>query len=160
MSISRICAARRSVSPKTNYVFASLLILFISASTTLAATLVVPNGGDLQAAINSAAPGDTIVVEAGATYRGPFTLPQKTGDSYITIQSSRATEITGRVSPSQGNLLAKLRSSISDPIIRVSPGAHHYKLIGLDVSTFRATDVIYDLVPLGESDQIDLSSVP
>src|SRR5215813_2801591 len=100
MSISRICAARRRVSPKTNYVFASLLILFISASTSLAATLVVPNGGDLQAAINSAAPGDTIILDAGATYRGPFTLVNKSGDSYITIQSSRASEIPGRVTPS------------------------------------------------------------
>src|ERR1051325_4575204 len=146
MSISQ-----RTVSPRINYVFATLLILFISASGTLAATLVVPNGGDLQAAINSAVPGDTIVLEAGATYRGPFTLPRKTGDSYITIQSSRATEIIGRVSPSQTSLLAKIRSSISDPIIRVSPGAHHYQLIGLDISQFNATDVIYDLVRLGES---------
>jgi hypothetical protein len=148
------------VSPQTKYLFASLLILLISASTNLAATLVVPNGGDLQAAINSALPGDTIVLEAGATYRGHVTLPKKSGDSYITIQSSRATEITGRVSPSQSNLLAKIRSSIADPIIRLSPGAHHYQLIGLDVSTFNATDAIYDLVRLGESNQSDLSSVP
>src|SRR5262245_16179127 len=156
MSISQVSA----VSPRINYVFPALLILFISASTSFAATLVVPSGGDLQAAINNAAPGDTIVLEAGATYRGPFTLPKKTGDSYITIQSSRATEITGRVAPSQSALLAKLRCSTAEPVIRFAAGAHHYKLIGLDVSTFSATDVIYDLVRLGESEQTDLSSVP
>jgi hypothetical protein len=122
----------------------------------------VPAGGDLQAAINSAAPGDTIVLEAGATYRGPFTLTPKSGESYITIQSSRASEITGRVSPStQGALLAKLRSNaVAEPILKTSAGAHHYKLIGLDISTFLATDFIYDLVRLGDSGQTTLSSVP
>src|SRR6185369_16857649 len=110
MPISQDSAAERSVSPRINYVFPALLILFISASTSLAATLVVPSGGDLQAAINSAVPGDTIVLDAGATYRGPFTLPKKTGDLYVTIQSSRASEITGRVTPAQSGLLAKLRS--------------------------------------------------
>jgi nitrous oxidase accessory protein NosD len=80
MSISPVCAAPSSrIAPKviravTNG-FISLLILFVTASIASAATLVVPAGGDLQAAINSAAPGDTIVLEAGATYRGPFWLP-------------------------------------------------------------------------------------
>jgi hypothetical protein len=44
--------------------------------------------------------------------------------------------IAGRVSPSQAGLLAKLRSNAGgDPIIRTASGAHHYKLIGLDIST-------------------------
>ena len=169
MSISQVCAVPcqvrqvrqvRHIRPRINYPFAIFLILLISASSSLAATLVVPSGGDLQAAINSAAPGDTIVLDAGATYRGPFTLPKKTGDLYITIQSSRAAEITGRVSPSQSGLLAKLRSSIADPIVRTAAGAHHYKLIGLEISTVSATDFIYDLVRLGEPVQSDLASVP
>src|SRR5262245_38883648 len=159
MSISQFCASP-GVSLK-KYVFAILLTLFISASTSFAATLVVPAGGDLQAAINSAAPGDTIVLDAGATYRGPFWLPKKTGDSYVTIQSSRAAEITGRVSPSQSSLLAKLRSSVGgDPIIQTVAGAHHYKLIGLDIATVSATDLIYDLVRLGDGSQSDLANVP
>jgi hypothetical protein len=87
-------------------------IFLISAATTFGATLVVPAGGDLQSAINSASGGDTIVVEAGATYRGPFTLTPKAGDSYITIQSSRASEIAGRVTPAHSALLAKLRSNV------------------------------------------------
>src|SRR5215204_1003923 len=160
MSISQICAAApRCVRRKVNNVFFFVLILFISASASLGATLVVPAGGDLQAAINAAALGDTIILEAGATYRGPFTLPKKAGDAYLTIQSSRASEITGRVTPSQSGLLAKLRSSIADPIVRTAPGAHHYKLIGLEISTFTATDFIYDLVRLGEANH-DITNVP
>src|SRR6185503_10965940 len=161
MSISQNCAATGSVSPRITTTFISLLILFISASIATAATLVVPAGGDLQAAINAAVPGDTIVLEAGATYRGPYWLPKKTGDLYVTIQSSRAAEITGRVTPAQGGLLAKLRSNVpGDPIINTLAGAHHYKLIGLDISTFAATDFIYDLVRLGDGSQTDLANVP
>src|SRR5215203_6625030 len=151
MSISQICAAAPGcVRRKVNNVFFFVLIVFISASASLGATLVVPAGGDLQAAINAAALGDTIILEAGATYRGPFTLPKKAGDAYLTLKSSRASEITGRVSPSQSGLLAKLRSNFgAEPIIKTAPGAHHYKLIGLEISTFTATDFIYDLVRLG-----------
>src|SRR6185295_11962259 len=105
------------------YAFIIISTLLIPASLARAATIVVPAVGSLQAAINSAVPGDTIVLDAGATYTGPFTLPLKSGDSYITIQSSRASEITGRVSPSQSNLLAKLRSNIvAEPVIKTAAG--------------------------------------
>ena len=81
MPISQFCAAQRTLSFSVNNGFISLLILFISASIASAATIVLPAGGDLQAAVNNAAPGDTIVLEAGATYRGPIWLPKKTGDA-------------------------------------------------------------------------------
>src|SRR6476620_4889609 len=124
MSLPLHRSTQRYVSARFINVFAILLTLFISASATLAATLVVPSGGDLQAAINSAAPGDTIILDAGATYRGPFTLPKKTGDAYVTIQSSRAAEITGRITPAQSGLLARLRANVGgDPIISTAAGA-------------------------------------
>lgn len=151
------------ISPKTTNALAIISTLLIFSAASPGATLVVPAGGDLQGAINAAAPGDTIVLEAGATYRGPFTLIPKTGDSFITIQSSRVSEITGRVSPSQRALLAALRSNIvAEPVIKTSGAAHHYKLVGLEISTFSSSDFIYDLVRLGtgDSSQSDLSSVP
>src|SRR5262249_41213119 len=157
---SQVRTALRCVSPQITNVFLITSILIISPSATLAATLVVPAGGDLQAAINSASAGDTIVLDAGATYRRPFTLPLKSGDAYITIQSSTAWETTWRVSSSQGGLLAKLRSNtVAEPVIKTSSGADHYKLIGLEISTFTASDFVYDLVRLGSGDvnQSDLS---
>src|SRR5215510_10364010 len=55
----------------------------------------VPAGADFQAALNKAEFGDTIVLQAGATYqtKSGFTLPYKgpgtgTDADYITIQTS------------------------------------------------------------------------
>src|SRR5215216_3963413 len=49
-------------------------------------TITVAAGGNFQTALNSANPGDTIVVEAGATFVGNFTLPNKTGSAWIIIR--------------------------------------------------------------------------
>src|SRR5204862_401225 len=48
-------------------------------------TIQVAAGGDLQAAIDAARPGDAIALDPGATYRGPFRLPKKNGDAWIVI---------------------------------------------------------------------------
>src|SRR5260370_29998708 len=98
-----------------------------------ASTITVPDGGDLQAAINSAQSGDTIVLTAGATYAGLVSLPDKTGVDYITIQSSSALDLPEgvRVSPSQSALLAKMVSrGLGDPVVRTATAAHHYRFLG------------------------------
>src|ERR1041384_1841902 len=73
--------------------------------------LQVGRNGDLQKALNQARPGDKIILEAGAIYEGPFTLPVKSGSEFITIQSSKLDELPEgvRVSPSQSALFAKLQ---------------------------------------------------
>jgi len=118
----------------------------------------VPAGGDLQAAINSAQLGDTIIIQAGATY-GIVTLPNKSGTSYLTIQSSRASELTGRVNPSQAALFAKLQSNINaEAVIKTTAGAHHYKFVGIEVSTSSTSVAVYDLVRFGEGRQTQTTS--
>src|SRR5688572_32941298 len=71
--------------------FASLvLLLTISfASSTKAATIIVPVGGNIQSAINAAQPGDRIILEANQDYTcfGPCVLPEKSGTAFITIRS-------------------------------------------------------------------------
>jgi hypothetical protein len=47
----------------------------------------VSAGGNLQAAINAAQPGDTIELEAGAMFSGNFTLPRKSTAGWIHIQT-------------------------------------------------------------------------
>src|SRR5205814_9611739 len=53
-------------------------------------TISVRKGGDLQAAIDEASPGDAIVLEPGATYQGPFLLRPKDGAGWIVISSRSA----------------------------------------------------------------------
>src|SRR5712692_1994257 len=53
-------------------------------------TILVRSGGDLKAALEAAQPGDVVALEAGATFTGPFTLPAKPGNAWITVRASVA----------------------------------------------------------------------
>ena len=118
----------------------------------------------VQAAINAANYGDTIVIEAGATFTGNFTLPKKTGTGEIVIQSSRISELPEgkRVNPSQSALFAKLQNTSSDPVLATAPGAHHYRFQGIEFTTDSASKIVYDVVRLGggRREQKTLDSVP
>ena len=126
--------------------------------------LRLDRNGDLQNAIDEAKPGDTIVLEAGAVYKGPITLPVKSGSDFITIQSSRANDLPEgvRVSPAQSELFAKVQSATNgEPIVKTKPGAHHYKFVGIEFSTTDANVKVYDLIRLGDDrSQSTLQSVP
>jgi hypothetical protein len=136
----------------------------VSAPQRNGSILRLDRNGDLQAAIDQAQPGDTIVLEAGAVYEGPVTLPVKSGSNFITIQTSRATDLPEdvRVDPSQSALFAKLQSSTNgEPIVKTKPGAHHYKFVGIEFSTANEKIKVYDLIRLGDwQSQTTLESVP
>ena len=135
-----------------------------SAPVRNGSILQLDSKGDFQRALNEARPGDTIVLQAGAAYEGPFTLPVKTGNEFITIQSSRVSELPEgvRVSPSQSALFAKLQSATNgEPIVKTVARAHHYKFVGIEFSTANAQIKVYDLVRFGEwQTQTTLDVVP
>jgi hypothetical protein len=154
------------------FIFFSILsvaALATSISQAHAGTITVPAGGDFQAALNNAQPGETIILQAGAIYTGPFTLPKKdaTSSDYITIRTSTPDSSlpspTTRISPTDSALLPKLLSPGSgQPALQTAPGAHHYRLIGLEIRTTDSSAVVYDLVELGNGDtsQDTLDKVP
>src|SRR5262249_14542466 len=55
-------------------------------------TVTVPAGGDLQAALDWAAPGDVIALAPGAAFTGPFTLPKKSGNGWIVVRTATRDE--------------------------------------------------------------------
>jgi hypothetical protein len=110
----------------------------------------VPAGGDLQAALDAARPGDVITLEPQAVYTGPFTLPRKTGDAWIVVRTAVAdARLPGgrRVDPSQASLMPILEAA-SGAVIRTAPGAHHYRFVGVRIRP-RAGRFLYNLVDLG-----------
>ncbi len=116
-------------------------------------TLTVNAGGDFQAALNSATCGDTIVLQAGASFPGPFYLPNKAcppasgqaGTGWVYIQSSAYTSLPPpgtRVSPSDAVNMPKLVAPNNQSAALITwhgntgeaPNpAHHYRFVGIEM---------------------------
>jgi len=121
-------------------------------------------GDNLQNAINQAVYGDTIVLEAGATFVGNFVLPEKTGTGWILIQSSDVSNLPAgtRVTPTQASRMPKLVSyAVGENAIQTSGKAHHYRLIGLEVASRNTATapVDYALITLGSDSETNLSRI-
>lgn len=119
----------------------------------------VKEGDDLQQAINDSKCGDTLKLQAGATFSGIFRFPKKSCDDahWIVIRTSSpdnalppentiltpcyagVASLPGRPDfhcASVRNVLAKLelnRSASSGPVL-FQDGANHYRLIGLEIT--------------------------
>jgi len=135
------------------------------ATAARAATITVPAGGDLQAALDAARPGDTILLPAGAVFTGNFLLPAKGGSAYITIRSaapdSSLPAAGTRIDPSDAALLPKVRSDHNGAAFRTAPGATYWRLQTLEILPSESTSSA-NLLELGggNSSQNSLSMVP
>lgn len=122
-------------------------------------TSFVKEGQDLQRAIDDAKCGDTLKLQAGATFRGFYRFPKKPCDDahWIVVRASSADEtlppentiitpcyagvasLPGRPDfhcSSVRNVMAKLeldRNHESGPVL-FADGANHYRLIGLEIT--------------------------
>jgi hypothetical protein len=140
----------------------SVALSLASVVPAAAATITVNAGGDLQGALNKAVPGDTIVLQAGATFTGNFVLPKKSGTTFITVRSSAADSslpASGvRISPSYASALPKLKSPNTAAALETATGAHHWRLLFLE---FRANSGgSGDIIRLGSSSETVLSNQP
>lgn len=120
---------------------------------------VVKAGEDLQQAINDAKCGDTIELQAGATFQGLFRFPKKPCDDahWIVVRTSAPDDVlppeNTMITPcyagvaslpgrpgfrcsSSHNVMAKLeldRNTENGPIL-LQEGANHYRFIGLEIT--------------------------
>jgi uncharacterized protein (TIGR03437 family) len=128
----------------------------MAGNVTRAATLVVPAGGDLQAALNAANCGDEISLESGATFQGNFVLRYKqctgTDADYITIRPSNFNALPPagtRITPANGSVMARVMANSSLPAIEAEASAHHYRIIGLEITNVGGAMVTQELIMLG-----------
>jgi hypothetical protein len=130
--------------------------------------ITVAAGGNFQAALNAAQPGDVIELAAGATYSGNFTLPNKgTSTSWIVIRPSNYQQLPAagqRMTPTIAAQLdlPTIQSPNSAPAIQPNTAAHHYRFTGIEVTMATAgNSVNYGLISTdANSGQNQMSQVP
>lgn len=148
----------------TRALLLSAALLQLPAAASIGPLIVdIPAGADLQAAIDRARPGETLILESGATYVGNFRLPRKDGAAFITIRTAAADGLPGvgqRIRPAHASRLAKLKSPNGQPALGTEPGAHHWRLQLLE---FLPNEKGHgDIITLGDGGaaQRDLGQVP
>jgi hypothetical protein len=147
-------------------VAAASLLFSVIAHSAFAGTVRVVNAGDsLQAAINAAADGDEIRLQAGATFSGNFVLPVVAGATQgITITTdlpdNELPSDGARVTPGQAAKFARIQSPNSASALRTAPGAHHWILKCLEFRNNK--DGFGDILQIGDgsSAQSSLAQVP
>ncbi|HEY8187916.1 MAG TPA: hypothetical protein VIF64_17730 [Pyrinomonadaceae bacterium] len=126
-------------------------------------------GDDLQAALRSARFGDTIVLQAGATFTGPIILPFKGPGSgsdadYITIRTSEMSGIANDGERIKPFLHARAMPKIVAPREKAAVGtearAHHYKFVGVEFLPAANANYTYNVIDLGSSDYTSLLQFP
>ncbi|MDQ3349837.1 MAG: hypothetical protein M3545_17970 [Acidobacteriota bacterium] len=132
---------------------------------SLTRVIRVPAGGDLQAALNGARPGDTVALSAGARYVGNIELPPNDGPEYITITSDANVPAAGtRVATSLIDKLAIIQSPDGWPAVRARIGANYYRFVGV---VFRGVEGVAsglettrDIVSVGDGTETDAALLP
>jgi hypothetical protein len=119
-------------------------------------TITVNAGDNFQAALNNAQLGDTIVLQAGATFAGPFTLPNKTtGTGWIYIQSSNYSSLPApgkRVGPADAANMPKITVATGGrSAIETANNAHHFRFVGIEFKPV-ANNFVYNLIRIGNAD--------
>jgi hypothetical protein len=120
------------------------------------ATLTVAAGGDLQAKLDEAQLGDTIVLQAGASWTGPFKLPNKTaGSGWIYVVSSQLSSLPPpgtRVSPANATSMPKILAPNGLSALTTVTNSHHFRFVGIEFAPVTGAKRTYQIVAIGNAD--------
>ena len=108
----------------------------------------VPPGGNLQAAIDVAQPGDTILLTPGAEYVGHFHLTPKAAPGWIIINTDGVLPAPGQRATRdwQGKFAKVVTRSGQAVFDTPSRSAAGYRLIGLEISRKPSDLYVYNLL--------------
>src|SRR4029450_9128457 len=129
-----------------------------------ARVLRVAEGGNLQAALDEARPGDQLALAPGAVFTGAFVLPAKQGNGWIVVRTDapegdlppRGTRLTPDASPG----LAKILAAGKEPALQTAPGARHGRILGVEIALAPSVPKSYGLVAIGTFDQTAPEAIP
>ena len=127
--------------------------------------IAVAAGGNLQAALNAAQPGDVIELARGGLFTGNFVLPNKktASTSWIVIRPANFASLPAegtRMTPAIATSLAlpRVQSPNSENAFKTELGAHHYRLTGLNVGFSPGVAQAWAAITLGEG-HVSMSDV-
>lgn len=124
----------------------------------------MPSGGDLQGAINSANPGDEIVLQASGSWTGSYALPNKGANSaWIVIRSSALSSLPmpgNRVSPQDAANMPKIMALGTNTAFTLANGANHYRLMGLEITEQPKQYLNYGLIMGGDPNDTNAADLP
>src|SRR5437763_11374764 len=122
----------------------------------------VHSGDDLQAALDRAVPGDQVVLDAGATFTGNFVPPKKAGSGLIVLRTSDigALREGARAGPGDASHMARIISPSFDGAVDTAPGAHQWRLIGIELTVSRGVSENTAVVSLGSGAETTRSQLP
>jgi hypothetical protein len=114
---------------------------------TVDTTWSIPTGGttwaahtaaQLTSALKVSQPGDVIMLDAGATYVGYFTLPAKSNpnNKWIYITSTGMSKLLAgrRVSPADAPNMARIITPNVAPVFQVNAGTNHWRIAGIEMT--------------------------
>ena len=95
---------------------------------------------DFQAALNTAKPGDTIVLDAGVTYAGDFDIQPKNNPSgkWIYVESSALSKLPApgsRVGPADAPNMPRIAENLGRSTITLEEGVNYMRFVGLEVTS-------------------------
>src|SRR5262249_28352541 len=124
-------------------------------------TIPVRAGENLQSALNIAAPGDTITLEQGAVFKGPFVLPKKSGSAWIVVRSAAAglPPSGTRVTRQHSAHMPKIVTVSPEPALRTASGAHHFRFIGIEFAVAASGIENYGVIWFGSKESA-LDQIP
>ncbi len=119
------------------------------------ATIQVPAGGNLQQALNNALPGDEIVLAAGATYIGNFTLPVKSGSGWILVRTAGTVPPLGtRLTPRTAGGVARIFTNNTLPALRTGGATRGWRFVGIEFGVTSAITSMPAIVSLGDGSYV------
>ena len=136
-----------------------------------ATRVVTVNGGDLQAALDAAQPGDSLVLSG--TFTGNFVLPTRSCGAGITITSAGSLPPAGtRVTPSTAAGFAKIITPNNAPALKTKNPTCGWRIVGVEIAASASAGIVgtslnYGIFWLGDGgwvgggeNQTSLATVP